>query len=113
MVSASPERALEIVGEMTRLKDIQETAKHEPAQVRFVPVGGEARTYAEDWEAAETDEERRTILGHAIDRIVVGRGGKGAWTDAAKLGRMTFEWMPAGQIEAPSDKDLADWAGLP
>jgi site-specific DNA recombinase len=110
MVNASPERAAEILTEMTRLKEIQEEAKHEPAQIRYVPVGGEARTFAEDWAAAEDDEQRRMILGHAIDRIVVRRGGSGAWTDAAKLGRMTFEWMPAGQVESPSDAVLAAWA---
>lgn len=109
VVSATPERAVEVFAEMTRLKEIQEQAKHEPAQVRYVPVGGETRTFREDWEAATTDEERRTILGHAIDRIVVRRGKQGAWTDAAKLARCTFEWMPAGQVAAPSDRELAAW----
>jgi site-specific DNA recombinase len=111
VVGATPERAVQIVAEMTRLKEIQEEARHQPQQIRYVPVGGETRTYREDWEAAETDEERRAILGHALDRIVVSRGGKGAWTDAAKLARMTFEWMPAGQLEAPDDDTLASWAG--
>lgn len=110
MVNASPERSVAIVGEMTRLKEIQEDAKHEPAQVRFVPVGGEPHTFAEDWAEATTDEERRTILGHTLDRIIVRRGGQGAWTDSAKLARCEFQWMPAGQVEAPSDADLAAWA---
>jgi DNA invertase Pin-like site-specific DNA recombinase len=110
MVAATPERAGEIVGEMTRLKEIQEQAKHEPAQVVYVPVGGEVRTFREDWEAATTDEERRTIIGHAIDRIVVRRGKQGGWTDAAKLARCEFEWMPAGQVAEPSQEELAAWA---
>lgn len=110
MVNATPERAVEIVGEMTRLKEIQEQAKHEPMQVRYVPVGGEPRTFREDWEAAEDDEQRRTILDHALDRIVVHRGKQGGWTDAAKLARCEFQWMPVGQVERPTDEELAAWA---
>jgi len=109
IVNATPERAVAIVGEMTRLKELQEEAKGQPAQVRHVPVG-ETRTFAEDWAAATDDEERRTVLGHALDRIVVARGGRGAWTDAAKLARCSFEWMPAGQVEEPSQEELAAWA---
>jgi DNA invertase Pin-like site-specific DNA recombinase len=110
IVNATPERAAEIVAEMGRLKELQEEGKRHPSQVRFVPVGGETRTFREDWESAEDDEQRRTIIGHALERIVVRRGGRGAWTDEAKLGRMTFEWRDAGQVEAPSDRDLAAWA---
>lgn len=110
VANASPDRMAQIVGEMTRLKEIQEQAKAEPAQVRFVPVGGESRTFAEDWAAAETDEERRTIIGHALDRVVVRRGKQGAWTDAAKLARCEFHWLPAGQVDTPTDEQLAAWA---
>ena len=109
-VSASPERGGEIGGGGGRLQENQENAKDEAAQVRVVAVGGEARTYREDWDAAETDEERRTIIGHALDRIVVRRGKQGAWTDASKLARMEFQWMPAGQIASPSDRELSEWA---
>jgi len=105
--TAVPGRKAEILAEMERLGEIQEEAKAQPAQVRHVPVGGEARTFAEDWAAAETDEERRTILGHALDRIVVRRGKQGGWTDAAKLARCEFEWMPAGQVDTPSDAELS------
>lgn len=110
VVNAAPERAVEVFAEMTRLKGMQEEAKHLPSQVRYVPVGGETQTFAEDWEEAQTDEERRTVLGHALDRIVVRRGKQGGWTDAAKSARMTFEWMPAGQVEPPTDAELAAWA---
>ena len=41
---------------------------------------------------------------------MVSRGKQGGWTDAAKLARMTFEWMPAGQVERPTDEELAVWA---
>ncbi len=110
MVTASPDRAMQIVGEMTRLKEVQEEARQQPAQVRFVPVGGDPRTYAEDWEDATTDEQRRGIIGQALDHIVVRRGKQGGWTDAAKLARCEFVWMPAGNIDPPSDRDLARWA---
>ncbi len=78
--------------------------------MQTLAVGGEPRTFADDWADAADDEERRTILGHAVDRIVVGRGKQGAWTDTAKLARMTFEWQPMGQVTAPEDGDLATWA---
>lgn len=110
VATAPMERKREIFAEMERLGEMQEEARSQPAQVRYVPVGGETRTFHEDWEAAETDEERRTIIGHAVDRIVVRRGRQGGWTDAAKLGRCTFEWLPAGQVEPPSDETLAAWA---
>lgn len=95
IVNASPERRAEILLEMERVGEVQDEAKTQPAQTVFRPLV-EDRTYREDWEAAESDEERRTILGHALDRIVVKRGGRGARSDAAKLGRMQVEWMPHG-----------------
>lgn len=107
MVTATPERAAAIVGEMTRLKEIQEEARHLPSEVRYVPAGGETHTFREDWDAASTDEERRAIVGHAIDRVIVRRGKQGGWTDAAKLARCEFEWMPAGdRIEEMTDEQL-------
>ncbi len=70
-----------------------------------MPKGGLAAI-----QAAETDEERRTTLGHALDRVVVTRGGRGARSDAAKLGRCTFEWLPAGDVDEPRQETLAAWA---
>ena len=93
VVNATPERASEIVAEMTRLKEVQEEAKHQPARVEFVPVGDE-QTYAQDWEAATTDEDRRLILGQALNRVLVRRGKWGDRTDAGRLARLTFDWMP-------------------
>lgn len=110
IVNAAPERTVEIMVELARLKEMQEEAKDAPAETIFRPVGGESRSYAEDWAAATDDEQRRTILGHALDRIVVRRGRPGAWTPAAKLARLTFEWKDAGQVEPPTDAELAAWA---
>lgn len=109
VVNATPERAIEIVAEMTRLKEVQEEARHQPPQVQYVPVGGETRTFAEDWEAAQTDEERRLILGHALDRVLVRRGRQGDKGDTLRLARLAFEWLPAGQVAEPSDAELASW----
>jgi len=109
VVGATPERMVEIVAEMTRLKEMQEEAKSRPAEVSFRARGGVTRTFADDWAAAEDDEERRSIIGDALERVVVRRGGQGAWTDKAKLARCTFEWRPAGQVDAPTDEELASW----
>jgi site-specific DNA recombinase len=109
MVAATPERAQAIIAELTRLKDVQEEAKRQPAEVRYVP-SGETRSFRQDWEAATTDEERRSILGQALDRVVVSRGARGAKSDASRRARCRFEWMPAGQVVEPSQKELAAWA---
>jgi hypothetical protein len=98
------------MAEIVRLKEMQEEAKDQPAEVIFRPVGGTTRTYAEDWAAATDDEERRAILGYAIDRVWVIRGKQGAWARADKLARMVFEWKDAGQVETPDDETLASWA---
>ena len=45
-----------------------------------------------DWPAAETDEERRDVLGDAIERVWVVRGSLGRRTDAQTLARLVFEW---------------------
>lgn len=106
IVNATPDRAAEIVGEMSRLKEVQEEAKAQPATVEWRPVG-EDRTFREDWESATTDEERRAIIGGALDRVIVTRGARGARSDAAKLARCEFVWMPAGdRIEEMTDEDL-------
>jgi site-specific DNA recombinase len=98
IVNASPDRAAEIVAEIPRLKAIQEEAKDQPAEVRYVPADGPERTYADDWADATDDEQRRAMIGQALDRVLIRRGRKGQWTEAARLARMTFEWMPAGDL---------------
>lgn len=87
-----------LVAEIGRVKTLQAEAAGMPSRTRLVPVNGETVTFAEDWERAEDDERRRTILGHALDRIVVARGRQGEWTEEAKRRRMTFEWAPMGQV---------------
>ncbi|WP_418062422.1 recombinase family protein [Pimelobacter simplex] len=109
LVAAQGERATELLAELARLKDMQADAENVPTVVRTVEHESTV-TYAEAWAAAETDEDRRDVLGDALDKIWVIRGGAGKKSDAAKLARLVFEWRPAGQVEAPSDEELAAWA---
>jgi DNA invertase Pin-like site-specific DNA recombinase len=111
IVNAEGDRVAEVMAEIVRLKEMQEEAKDQPAEIIHRPVGGTTRTYAEDWAAFTGDEERRAILGHAIEQVWVIRGKQGAWARADKLARMVFEWKDAGQVEAPDDETLASWAG--
>lgn len=104
--NATPDRAAGIVLEMSRLKEVLEQAKWQPATAKWHPVG-EDRTFREDWEAATTDEERRPIIGGALDRVIVTRGARGARSDAAKLARCELVWMPASQVEEPTQEELA------
>lgn len=107
VVNATPERAAAIVAEIGRLKEVQEEARHQPAQTRLVPLG-EVRTFAEDWESAEGDEQRRQVLGHALDRVMVRRGKWGDRTDAGRLARLSFEWgMSPGDVE-PGGGSIVD-----
>jgi site-specific DNA recombinase len=111
LVNAGDDREAEIYAEMARVKAIQREARAQPAEVRLVPVA-DVRTFRADWEAAESDEQRRAIVGQALDRVLIRRGGRGAKSEAARLARMTFEWMPAGQIDTPTDEELAEWAAF-
>lgn len=53
---------------------------------------GETQMFGDDWAEATTDDERRKILGDAMERIWVKRGRPGRRTDAQLLGRLTFDW---------------------
>lgn len=96
MVNATPERADEILGEMTQLKALQMEVRDLPSVHRLIPVGDD-RTFGEDW-AAETDEERCQIIGQAIGRIVVTRGGRGCSYGRREARRLDIEWLPAGDL---------------
>jgi site-specific DNA recombinase len=102
-------RSEEIVAQMKALKERQEEAEAEPAEVRWVPTRG-VQTFAEDWEEAEDDEARRDVLGDALRHVWVARGRPGEWTPAARLARLTFDWKVLPNPEDPSQEDLAAWA---
>lgn len=107
--NAKGDRVGEILDQMRRLKEAQAEAEATPTEVRLVEVE-DTVTYGEAWAAASTDEERRDVLGDALDRVWVIRGGAGKKSNAAKLARLVFEWRPAGQVAAPTDEELASWA---
>lgn len=107
VVNATPERAEVIWAEQRRLKAIQEDAKRQPNEVRYVPAGGPDRTYADDYADATDDTERRAILGQAVDRILVHRNAPGhGKRPEARLARLEFEWL---EPDTPTDADLASW----
>lgn len=108
-LTARGERSAEIVTQMTALKEMQEEAEGQPAEVRWVPTRG-VQDFAEDWAEAEDDEARRDILGDALRRVWVARGRPGEWTPAAKRARLTFDWKVLPNPEQPSQEDLAAWA---
>lgn len=91
-----PERIKEIVDEIVRLKEIDAEAELMPSTVEHVPTR-DARFFGEDWADATTDEERRDILGDALNSITVRRGRPGRRTDAQILERLDFDW------KAPED----------
>lgn len=114
VVTADPERAAELFAQMQRLKAIQEEARDQPAQVFIRAAGGPERTYAEDWAEATTDEERREIIGQALEHVLVRRAkSRGSRSDANKMGRLTFSWLPHGDLTPPSDAELEAWANEP
>lgn len=71
------------------------TVRAEPADI-----------FSREWERATDDETRRAVIGDALERVVVRRGAKGAWTPAAKMARLTFDWKNPDQI-GPAPEDAA------
>ncbi|GAB3875387.1 recombinase family protein [Terrabacter terrigena] len=98
--------------EQARLLDLRDEKEAEAPVIRHVATRG-TQMFGEDWEQAETDEERRDILGDALHSITVRRGRPGRRTDAQILARLTFDWKvpeDLGPIVAPTDEELASWA---
>lgn len=98
----------ELEEQVTALRRLRREARQQPAEVRVIEREG-TQTYAEAWHATETDEERRDVIGDALERVWAIKGGAGKRSDAAKLARLVFEWRPAGQSEPPTDEELAQW----
>ncbi len=98
--------------EIDGLRAMRQEARGRPARVveALTPVGW----FEEDWLLADSPEDRRAILGDAIERIWVVRGRPGRRTTAGLLARLVFEWIvpeDLGPIVAPDDKTLGAWAG--
>jgi DNA invertase Pin-like site-specific DNA recombinase len=76
--------------EIDRLYDRRDEVREQPTTTELVYEP--ANLFAVDWEAAETDEEKRDVLGDALHSITVRRGRPGRRTDAQLLDRLTFKW---------------------
>lgn len=86
--------------EQVTLLDLRDEKRLEAPLVsyRFEPAG----TFAADWSAAETDLEKRQVIGDGIERVVVGRVGPGRRTEAGVLKRLNVEWKPDGTDRSQS-----------
>lgn len=99
--------------QLARLRTLRREARTQPSTVVLRPVRSMTQDFAQDWAQAESVEDRRAILGDAIERVWVLRGRPGRRTDAQVLARLAIEWrLPnqLGPIEAPDNTTLADWA---
>ncbi|MCB0908236.1 MAG: recombinase family protein [Nocardioidaceae bacterium] len=77
--------------QMAALRRLRREARAEAPVVEYRPTR-ETQMFGDDWAEATTDEERREILGDAIERIWVSRGRPGRRTDAQALARLRFDW---------------------
>lgn len=75
------------------LLDARDEARAEAPRVEYVFDGGD-QSFAEDWAAAGSVEERRAILDDGLARVLVKRGPRGGRrAEAMALQRLTFEWI--------------------
>lgn len=98
-----------LTGELANLRRLRREVRNAPANRIMRPVRTD-RTYAEDWEVAQSVEDRRAVLDDALDRIEIRRGRVGRGLDK---GRLTFRWRfpdQVGPIPEPAQEDLAEWA---
>ncbi len=115
LIRQAPDRATRqhLQNEQSNLLDLRAEKRAEAPVVRYVPTRG-TQMFGEDWAEADNDEDRRAILGDAVERIWVGRPARsGRRTDAQVLARLTFEWKipdDLGPVEVPDDATLASWA---
>lgn len=72
------------------------TIKAEPADI-----------FSRDWARAEDDDERRAILGDALERIVVKRGEIGRPTRAKVLARLDFCWKDPERVGPAPEHESA------
>ena len=97
LVNATADRVPALLAEMASLKERQEEAKGQPGTVSVVERGGiPAAYFHEAWEQCEDDEQRRMVLGDALERVLITRGRRGEWTPEQRRARMTYEWRDLG-----------------
>lgn len=99
LVKATGDRVPALLAEMGRLKERQAEVEALPSRVEHVETGP-VRPVLEAWEAAEDDEQRHDVMAYCLDQVLVRRGAKGAWTEAQKRARLTYEW--SGRMGEPA-----------
>jgi hypothetical protein len=77
--------------QIAALRRLRRDARAEAPVVEHRPTR-ETQMFEQDWAEAETDEERRDVLGDAMERIWVSRGRPGRRTEAQVLARLRFDW---------------------
>lgn len=77
--------------QIAALRRLRREARAEAPVVEHRPTR-DTQLFGQDWADATTDEERRDILGDAIERVWVSRGSRGRRTDAQALARLRFDW---------------------
>lgn len=106
------DEADDLTEKISTLRTLRREARQQSPAVRHVPTR-HTQHFGEDWAEAETDQERRAILGDAIEHLWITRGRPGRRTDAQLRARLTFDWrMPddLGPVESPDDATLASWS---
>ena len=99
LVNASGDRVAVLLEELGRIKALQAEAEAMPSRVEHVDVGP-VRPVQEAWEAAEDDEQKHDVMAYCLDRVLVRRGVRGAWTDDQKRARLEYQW--SGRMGEPA-----------
>ncbi len=97
-MTATGDRVAPLLEDMARLKARQAEAEAMPSRVEHIETGP-VREVREAWDAASDDEQRHDVMAYCLDRVLVRRGAKGAWTDQQKRDRLTYQW--SGRMGEP------------
>lgn len=92
-----------LVDQLTALKGLRATARG--AQPNNLHYNIHDYPVREEWEAATTDDERRTVLLGQMRSLRIVRGKVGRWLDPS---RVIIEWRPAGE-HAGAMQELFSW----
>jgi site-specific DNA recombinase len=97
------EKRASLQAEQATLLDLRDEKRGEMPVVTYSQKASD-RTFAEDWSAATTVEERRAVLDDALTSITIRRGGGGRRTEAQLLARMAFQWKGGvGALPVPDE----------
>lgn len=105
LIRNAPDRGMrrELQEQQANLLDLRDEKRAETPRVDYRWEGTD-QSFAEDWAAAETVEERRAILDDALASATVTRGGRGRRTREQLLARLAFDWKgAAGPLPEPDE----------